>query len=243
MQLSTHTPRCGPPSPFSSSLENSQRQRKAADDLVLVHASKCGDTEAFEELVRRYRQKLLRVAQGLTHNHEDAQDAVQEAFLKAYRKLDQFQGNAKFSSWLFRINVNESRIKMRNRSAACMQPSEDLNAENFPRLGEIPDRAPNPEALCHFSELRHILMKASLTLGPRLRTVFVLRDVEGLSIDQTATALHLNQSAVKTRLRRAHVQLRGKLSRAFGFPGKIGMEFRTVPSEQLVRKIPKELPS
>jgi len=243
VQLSTHTPRCDQPSPFSSSLENSQRQRKAVDDLVLVHASKCGDTAAFEELVRRYRQKLLRVARGLTHNHEDAQDAVQEAFLKAYRKLDQFQGNAKFSSWLFRINVNESRMAMRNRSDACMQPSEDLTAENFPCLGEIPDRAPNPEALCHSSELRHILMKASLTLSPRLRTVFVLRDVEGLSIDQTATALHLNQSAVKTRLRRAHVQLRGKLNRAFGFPEKIGMEFRTVPSEQLGRKIPKELPS
>ena len=243
MQLSTHAPQCSQPLSPPVGLGHSQRQRKAVDDLVLVHASKCGDTAAFEELVRRYRPKLLRVARGLTHNRHDAQDAVQEAFLKAYRKLDQFQGNAKFSSWLFRINVNESLMKMRNRSDACMQPSEDLDAENFPRLGEIPDRAPNPEALCHTSELRHILMKASLTLSPRLRTVFILRDFDGLSIDQTATVLHLSQTAVKTRLRRAHVQLRGKLSRDFGFPETISVEFRSAPSEQLGRKKQKELPS
>jgi RNA polymerase sigma-70 factor (ECF subfamily) len=86
----------------------------ASDDLDLVHASKNGDVAAFEQLVKRYDRKLLRIAQSVTHNREDSQDAVQEAFLKAYTHLATFREDSKFSTWLFRITVNQSLMKLRN---------------------------------------------------------------------------------------------------------------------------------
>src|SRR6266700_4992476 len=87
----------------------------ASDDLDLVHASKSGDVAAFEELVKRYDRKLLRIAQHLTHNREDAQDVVQESFLKAFQHLGQFRENSKFSTWLIRITLNQSLMKLRRQ--------------------------------------------------------------------------------------------------------------------------------
>ena len=89
----------------------------ASDDLDLVHATKNGDVAAFEQLVKRYDRKLLRIAQSVTHNREDSQDAVQEAFLKAYQNLAEFREDSKFSTWLFRITVNQSLMKLRKQRA------------------------------------------------------------------------------------------------------------------------------
>ncbi len=94
-----------------------ERSMAASDDLDLVHASKDGDVAAFEELVKRYDRKLLRIAQSVTHNREDSQDAVQEAFLKAYQNLSAFREESKFSTWLFRITVNQSLMKLRKQRA------------------------------------------------------------------------------------------------------------------------------
>src|SRR6202041_2806265 len=87
----------------------------ASDDMDLVHATKNGDVTAFEQLVKRYDRKLLRIAQSITHNREDSQDAVQEAFLKAYQNLSAFREDSKFSTWLFRITVNQSLMKLRKQ--------------------------------------------------------------------------------------------------------------------------------
>src|SRR3984957_17061958 len=89
----------------------------AADDLDLVHATQNGDVSAFEQLVKRYDRKLLRIAQHVTHNLEDAQDVVQEAFLKAFQHLDQFREESKFSTWLIRITINQSFMKLRKHGA------------------------------------------------------------------------------------------------------------------------------
>src|ERR1700687_2167026 len=97
----------------------------ADDDLDLVHASKNGDVAAFEQLVTRYDRKLLRIAQNVTHNTEDAQDAVQEAFLKAFQNLDQFREDSKFSTWLIRITVNQSLMKLRKQRRALTEVSRD----------------------------------------------------------------------------------------------------------------------
>ncbi len=94
-----------------------ERSMAASDDLDLVHASKDRDVAAFEELVKRYDRKLLRIAQSVTHNREDSQDAVQEAFLKAYQNLSAFREESKFSTWLFRITVNQSLMKLRKQRA------------------------------------------------------------------------------------------------------------------------------
>ncbi len=186
------------------------------DDLDLVHATQGGDVSAFEELVERYDRRLFRIAEHITHNREDAQDAVQQAFLKAFEHVGDFREHSQFSTWLIRITVNQALMKLRKRRTTKEVPlDEDFQAEEdvFPR--EVADWAPNPEELYRVSELRDILIKALEGLRPILRTVFVLRDIEELSIDQTAEILHLTPSAVKARLWRARLQLREILSEYF----------------------------
>lgn len=186
------------------------------DDMPLVHACKTGDVSAFEQLVKRYDRRLLRIAQHVTHNREDAEDAVQEAFLKVFRKLTQFQGNSRFSTWLIRITVNESLMKLRKqRSTREVSIHEDFQSEgDFARF-DLTDWAPDPEEQYRGSELRNILRSALQELQPALRVVFVLRDVERLSTEETAEALELTSAAVKARLCRARLQLRERLSKYF----------------------------
>jgi RNA polymerase sigma-70 factor (ECF subfamily) len=194
----------------------------AYDDLTLVHACKDGDVAAFEQLVNRYDARLFSIAQHITHNREDAEDAVQEAFLKAFRKLTQFRENSQFSTWLIRITVNESLMKLRKRrSIRELSMDEDFQSEEHTAPVEVADWAPDPEELYRAYELREILRSALQELQPGLRVVFVLRDVEGLSTEQTAEVLDLTQVAVKARLWRARLQLRKRLSKYFGGGGDI----------------------
>src|SRR5580658_8219838 len=179
----------------------------ADDDLDLVHAAKNGDVAAFEQLVKRYDRKLLRIAQSITHNREDSQDAVQEVFLKAYQNLSAFREDSKFSTWLFRITVNQSLMKLRKqRTTRETSLDEDFQADGDLLPKEVTDWAP---------ELRDILIKCLEELSPILRTVFVLRDIEGLTIDQTVEVLNVSQTAVKARLWRARLQLRESLTKYF----------------------------
>jgi len=188
----------------------------ACDDLDLVHASKNGDVAAFEQLVKRYDRKLLRIAQSVTHNREDSQDAVQEAFLKAYQNLATFREDSKFSTWLIRITVNQSLMKLRKQRAVREESlNEDFQTDGDMLPMEVTDWAPNPEQLYWASELRDILIKTLEELSPILRTVLVLRDIEGLSIDQTAEVLNLSHTAVKARLWRGRLQLREGLNKYF----------------------------
>ena len=188
----------------------------AADDLELVHASKNGNVAAFEELVKRYDRKLLRIAQHVTHNREDSQDAVQEAFLKAFQNLGQFRGDSKFSTWLIRITVSQSLMKVRKQRAIReVSVNEDFQEEGDVLPMEVTDWAPNPEQLYSASELRDILAKALGELCLISRAVFVLRDIEGLSTDQTAEVQGLSHAAVKARLWRARLRLRESLTRDF----------------------------
>jgi RNA polymerase sigma-70 factor (ECF subfamily) len=186
------------------------------DDLDLVKASKNGDVAAFEQLVKRYDRKLFRIAHSVTHNREDSQDAVQEAFFKAYQHLADFRGDSQFSTWLIRITLNQSLMKLR-KQRRTKEVSLDENCgtdeEVLPR--EVIDWAPNPEELCSVSELRNILLKNIQELQPIVRTVFVLQDLEGLSTDQTAAVLNLSRPAVKSRLWRARLQLRELLNKYF----------------------------
>ena len=189
----------------------------AQDDTALVHACKRGDAAAFEQLVKRYDGRLFSVAQHVTHNWEDAQDAVQEAFLKVFRKLAQFRENSQFSTWLFRITVNESLMKLRKqRSAREVSIDEDFQSEEDMSPLDVADWAPDPEELYRGSELRNILRRTLQKLQPGLRVVFVLPDIEGLSTEQTAEVLELTSVAVKARLWRARLQLREPLSKYFG---------------------------
>jgi RNA polymerase sigma-70 factor (ECF subfamily) len=188
----------------------------ASDDLDLVHASKNGDVAAFEQLVKRYDRKLLRIAQHVIHNREDAQDAVQEAFLKAFQNLGQFREESQFSTWLIRITLNQSLLKLRKQRANReVSQDQDFQSEMDVLPMEVADWSPNPEQLYWASELRDILVNTLSGLRPILRTVFVLRDIEGLSTVQTAQALNVSHVAVKARLWRARLQLRERLNQYF----------------------------
>jgi RNA polymerase sigma-70 factor (ECF subfamily) len=187
-----------------------------SDELDLVHAAQTGDISAFEQLVARYDRKLLRIAQHVTHNSEDAQDAVQEAFLKAFQHLGSFREDSQFSTWLIRITLNQALMKLRKqRTTKEVSLGEQLQPEGEILPREIADWAPNPEELYQASELRDILTKTLAELQASLRTVFVLRDIEGLSIVETAEVMGLSQSAVKARLWRARLQLRERLNKYF----------------------------
>jgi RNA polymerase sigma-70 factor, ECF subfamily len=196
----------------------------ASGDGTLVRASKTGDVAAFGQLVKRYDSKLLRIAQHVTHNREDAEDAVQEAFLKAFQKLGQFRENSKFSTWLIRITINQSLMKLRKqRRQREVSIDRDFQTEEGMLSLEIADWAPNPEQRYTASELKEILTKTLQELQPGLRVVFVLRDIEGLSLDQTAEALDLTVSAVKARSWRARLQLRERLSKYFRKTGELAV--------------------
>jgi RNA polymerase sigma-70 factor (ECF subfamily) len=189
---------------------------ETADDMALVHACKDGDVAAFEQLVERYDVRLLRIAQHVTHNREDAQDAVQEAFLKVFRKLAQFQETSRFSTWLIRITINESLMKVRKqRGSREVSLDSDFQSEEEAAPFEFADCTPNPEELCRGSEFRNILRSALQELPPDLGVIFALRDIEGFSTEQTAEVLPLTQVAVKSRLWRARLQLRERLSKYF----------------------------
>jgi RNA polymerase sigma-70 factor (ECF subfamily) len=187
-----------------------------SDELRLVQAAKKGDVAAFGELVKRYDRNVFRIALHITQNREDAEDVVQDAFLKAYENLEQFQGQSKFYTWLVRIAVNEALMKLRRRRPERMVSlDQEVQTEEDSMPREVADWSPNPEQLYNQAELRDILGKTIQGLPPSFRTVFVLRDVEGLSTEETAQALELSVPAVKSRLLRARLQLRERLNRYF----------------------------
>jgi RNA polymerase sigma-70 factor, ECF subfamily len=185
------------------------------DEPELVAAAKAGDMTAFETLVSRYERKIFRLAQNITQNREDAEDTMQEAFLKAYQHLGDFQGNSRFYTWLVRIAVNQALMKLRKRRPNVVSLDEDIETgeESMPR--EVEDWGPSPEDRYEQSELGGILNETISDLDPSFRIVFQLRDIEELSTEETADVLGLSVPAVKSRLLRARLKLRQKLNKYF----------------------------
>lgn len=182
------------------------------DESALVAAAKAGDISAFETLVGRYERKIFRLAQNITQNREDAEDAMQESFLKAYEHLGEFQGNSRFYTWLVRIAVNQALMKLRRRrpNVVSLDQEIDTGEDMMPR--EVEDWGPSPEERYGQTELSGILGKVIGELDPPFRIVFQLRDIEELSTEETAEALGLSVPAVKSRLLRARLKLREKLN-------------------------------
>ena len=185
------------------------------DEPVLVAAAQSGDISAFETLVSRYERKIFRLAMNITQNREDAEDAMQESFLKAFEHLSEFQGNSRFYTWLVRIAVNQALMKLRKRRPNQVSLDEEIDTgeEFVPR--EIEDWGPSPEEHFKQAEMSEILRAAINELDPSFRIVFQLRDIEELSTEETAEALSLSVPAVKSRLLRARLKLRQRLDRYF----------------------------
>jgi RNA polymerase sigma-70 factor, ECF subfamily len=186
------------------------------DESALVERARAGDAAAFSELVEHYDRRVFRMAKQITQNDDDAEDVLQETFLKAYTHLSDFQGNSKFYTWLVRIAVNEALMKLRKRRSDRTVPlDEPIDTGEDEMIREIAVWDENPEETYSRDELAQILDQAVQSLKPAYRTVFILRDIEELSIEETAEALKLSISAVKSRLLRARLQLREKLTRQF----------------------------
>jgi RNA polymerase sigma-70 factor (ECF subfamily) len=188
---------------------------KPDDEAALVAAAKGGEVSAFETLVNRYERKIFRLSQNITQNREDAEDVMQEAFLKAYEHLPEFQGNSRFYTWLVRIAVNQALMKLRRRRPNLVSLDEDIQTEDDLLPREVEDWGPTPEERYEQSELQGILSTVVGELEPGFRVVFQLRDVEELSTEETAEVLGLSVPAVKSRLLRARLKLRQKLNRYF----------------------------
>ena len=186
------------------------------DEPALVAAAKGGEVSAFEELVTRYERKIFRLTRNITGNMQDAEDAMQEAFLKSYEHLANFKGDSRFYTWLVRIAVNEALMKLRRRHPGEFSIDEEAGAsgeELMPR--ELDDWGPTPEERYQQVEMQEILSEAIDKLEPDFRIVFILRDVEELSTEETAKLLDLSITATKSRLLRARLKLRQRLNRHF----------------------------
>ena len=185
-------------------------------EASLVAAAKCGDATAFEELVRRHQRRLRRVAQRITHNREDAEDAVQDSLLKAFVHLTEFRGGSEFSTWLTRIAMNEALMNLRrNRRKSEVPLGEPRGAEDAFLHPELPDLGLSPEEHYSSRELQQALIDVIAGLRPTSRTVFQLRYLQQLSTNGTASFMGLPVSTVKARLHRARLELRQVLEKHF----------------------------
>jgi RNA polymerase sigma-70 factor (ECF subfamily) len=191
------------------------------DESALVAKARAGDAQAFTDLVNQYERKIYRLAKHITQNDEDAEDVLQDTFMKAYEHLETFHGNSKFYTWIVRIAVNESLMKLRKRKSDRTVPLDepvDTGEEMVTR--EIAVWDDNPEQRYSQEEMHQILNSAIESLKPDFRTVFILRDIEELSTEETAESLGISIPAVKSRLLRARLALREKLTRQFKRKGE-----------------------
>ncbi len=191
----------------------------ADPDADLVARVKTGDLEAFETLVARHSRRIYRTLVGITGSAQDAEDSMQEALLQAYRKIDGFRGDSRFSTWLTRIAINEALARLRSRTAgqnlvATVLESEEEDEEGF-RPGVVDAWEQNPERLYSEKQMRELVEREILNLPARYRTVVMLRDIEQQSTEETAQSLGLGQATVKTRLLRGRLMLREALAPYF----------------------------
>lgn len=186
------------------------------DDRSLVSLAQQGDGEAFACLVERHQKMVYNLALGQTGNHHDAEEITQAAFLKAWQGLPKFQGRAAFSSWLYRLTFNAATDFLRKKS----RRPRDLSLED-PGLSPLPHPGPSPEDRSALREDRQVLWQSLEALPPPLREILLLREVEGLSYQELALALDLEEGTVRSRLFRARKSLRKLLLEHENFRGRI----------------------
>lgn len=183
---------------------------------ISIKALKAGDREAFAAMVDAYSPKLYKLALRMSGDPLEAEEILQEAFLKAYRGLENFRGGSKLSTWLYRITANEALMRHRKHELEKVPIDEPLlldNGAEIPR--ELTDWCCLPEAELMSAEAQNTLDIAINSLSPALRAAFVLRDLHGLSTCEAADVLQISEAAIKTRLLRARLQLREILSSYF----------------------------
>jgi RNA polymerase sigma-70 factor (ECF subfamily) len=184
---------------------------KTMNDELLVLAAKSGDPDAFDELRRRHSRKVLRTLYRITRNWEDAEDALQNAFLKVFLHLNEFEGRSSFSSWFTRIAINSALMIMRKKR--CLEVSIDGTDDDSgaSERWEPRDLREDPEVCYMQKEMRDLLKRAIVRLRPASRDVVELQQARGYSTKELAQALGISQAAAKSRLLRARIALRAYL--------------------------------
>jgi RNA polymerase sigma-70 factor (ECF subfamily) len=200
-------------------------------DEAIVKRVLDGDTGLFELLIRRHDQRVYRAARSIVRNEQDAEDITQETYLRAFQHLGDFQGRAKFSTWLLRIAIHEALARYREN--ACFEDLDELEQTQVATtaLGGSPERSAARE------EVRDLLQQAIDELPPTLRTVLILREIEGMSTAEAAEALELTENNLKVRLHRAKAILREKLAARAGEEGPHLFLFEAPRCERLVRRV------
>jgi len=207
---------------------------EASSDEEIVDRVKGGDVSLYEIIMRRYNQRLYRVARAILRDDAEAEDVMQDAYVRAYQHLDQFAGRALFSTWLTRIAVHEawSRLRLRNRS----QQLEDTGRDGEFSMNLV-EPSPDPEQNASRAELSQLLEEALLDLPEQYRAVVMLRDVEGMSTQETAVALDLTEENVKVRLHRGRAMARGWIVERVGAKAKSAFPFMGVRCDRVVRNV------
>jgi RNA polymerase sigma-70 factor (ECF subfamily) len=205
----------------------------AVSDAELVTRAKAGELDAFEALTNRYEQRVYSLALRMLRQEQDAEDVTQQTFLSALENLGGFRGDASFATWLLRIATHAALKVIRKRSGLDTVSLEQATEEadgygTIPHPEYIADWRQSPEQLVQRNEIQRLLDDALAKLDEKHRLVFLLRDVEGLSVKETAEALGLSEANTKVRLLRARLQLREQLTQALGDP------------ERRVRRVPHE---
>ena len=184
-----------------------RREEQRGIDAELVREAKDGDRRAFGRLIETYQRRVYALAYGILRNREDAWDAAQEAFVKAYKSLDRFEGQASFYTWMYRItyNVSIDHLRSRNRKEMSDLPETKQVDEALRRAGHSPAGDPDQES--HRRELKEVLSKAMARLSEKHRAIIVLREIEGLSYEEMAEILDISKGTVMSRLFHARKNL------------------------------------
>lgn len=212
---------------------------EAWSDEQVVNRVLAGETALYEIIMRRYNQRLYRVARAIVRNDSEAEDVMQDAYVRAYQNLAQFANRAPFAAWLTRIAVHEALHRARKRGRLDQLDDSAFDAES----GEYMVHAsPDPEQSTTRAELRQLLEEAILELPEQYRTVLMLRDIEELTTAETADALGLSEENVKVRLHRGHAMLRSWLLSRVGANAKEAFPFMGERCDRVVRGVLEQLP-
>ena len=203
-------------------------------DEEIVYRVRAGETALYEVIMRRYNQRLYRIARAILHNDGEAEDVMQDAYVRAYEHLDQFAARAPFATWLTRIAVHEALARLRGRNRI---QSLDDTEDNGDQSMQIPSKSPDPEQSASGAQLRGLLEEAVLDLPEHYRIVIMLRDIEELSTAETADALDLTEDNVKIRLHRGHGMIRSWLFEHIGAGAKEAFPFMGVRCNRVVEGV------
>ncbi|MHB0971592.1 MAG: RNA polymerase sigma factor [Thermoanaerobaculia bacterium] len=219
--------------------EEQRRQDETLADEAIVTRVAAGEIALFELLMRRHNQRVYRTIRSVIRNEAEVEDAMQQTYVNAYRNLAQFAGDAKFSTWLLKIALHEAFARRRRKSfviaeSDCGEPCEEA-------ISNVESASRTPEADAANAELKAILERHIADLHENYRVVFVMRDVEGLSTEETAQALDVSTDVVKTRLHRARAMLRDALVAKAGLTADQLFEFRDTRCSRVVNAVMAEI--